>query len=144
MFPPTAPKPGERLCDFDDIEDGATWSKVWGEERQVFPLMITRRRDHLHAYVNVCPHQFLPLDGYSGEFINPDDDHIMCIHHAAIFNVVTGACAGGPCRDRALLMVNIEIRDGAVMMGAWPDPPPPPPMPTRTPGRSQPGHRGAR
>ena len=96
------------------------------EERQVFPLMIARRRDRLHAYVNVCLHQFLPLDGYSGEFINPDDHHIMCIHHAAIFNVATGECAGGPCRDRTLLAVNIDIRDGEVLMGRWPDPPPRP------------------
>ena len=126
MFPPTAPGPGERLCLFDDIEDGGAWSKVWGEERQVFPLMIIRRGQRLHAYVNVCPHQFLPLDGYSGEFINPDNQHIMCVHHAAIYDVVTGTCASGPCRDRTLLAVNVEVRDGEVLMGPWPDPPPRP------------------
>ena len=140
MFPPTAPKPGEALCRFDEIEEGGTRSQIWGEARKVFPLMITRRGDRLHAYVNVCPHQFLPLDGYSGEFINADERHIMCIHHAAIFDVTSGACTGGPCRGRSLLPVNVEVRDGEVFMGPWPDPPPPP----RNDTRAEPTMRGQR
>ncbi len=128
MFPPTAPQPGQRLCRLDDIEDGGTWSRVWGEKPQIFPLMITRRQDRLHAYVNVCPHQLLPLDGYSGEFVNPDERHLMCIHHAAMFDIASGVCVAGPCRDRGLLAVNIDVRDDAVFMGSWPDPPAPRPQ----------------
>ena len=130
MFPDTAPKPGETICKLEDIADHGAWSKVWGEDhRNLFPLMITRREQELYAYANVCPHQFLPLDNYMGEFLNEDGKLFVCLHHGAVFRVEDGLCVSGPCRGTSLLKVNVELRGDDVVMGPWPELPPRPLMP---------------
>ena len=54
---PGAPVEGAVICQLDEVVDGeATCIEVDG-----FPLVILRRGDEITAFVNACPHQFLPL-----------------------------------------------------------------------------------
>ena len=128
MFPPVAPKPGDTLCALAEIPDGGTWSHLYGEAREIFPIVVARKGERLYAYVNVCPHQFLPLDGYQGEFLTDDGDHLYCMQHGAVFRLDDGVCIEGPCGGRRLLAFAVEVRGADVVMGRWPDPPLRPPV----------------
>ena len=54
---PGAPAEGTPICPLEDASDGATCIEVDG-----FPLVILRRGNDLRAFVNACPHQYLPLN----------------------------------------------------------------------------------
>ena len=131
MFPPVAPRAGEKLCALADIPDGGTWSHLYGAARDIFPVVVARKGAELIAYVNVCPHQFLPLDGYMGEFLTDDGEYLYCMQHGAVFRLNDGVCVAGPCGGRRLLGFNVEVRGEDVVMGRWPDAPARPPADPR-------------
>jgi len=60
-----------------------------------FPIMIFRSNDGMHAFVNACPHQFLPLDYRSPTVLSADKTKLICSNHDATFDVTTGEGLGG-------------------------------------------------
>jgi nitrite reductase/ring-hydroxylating ferredoxin subunit len=82
-----------------------------GVRRDAF---VVRWRGALHAWVNSCRHQSLPLDFGDARFFDGEADALVCTHHGARFRPDTGECVQGPCRGAFLTPLAIEERDGAL------------------------------
>ena len=83
-----------------------------GVERPAFAV---RWRGQLRAYLNTCRHQSLELDFGDGHFFDEPYDALVCCHHGARYDPLSGACREGPCEGGRLTALAIEERDG----GLW-------------------------
>jgi len=88
---PGAPEPGSSLCDLKDIPDPGTYSVNLGE----FSVLIARKGDAVWAYVNACPHQYLPLDWRKEDVLSADGSRLICSNHEASFDLETGEGVSG-------------------------------------------------
>lgn len=79
-------------------------------------LIVTRRGDSFAAFRNKCPHAGYPLQRADGRVIVQEGRYLVCAAHGASFNLIDGACAGGPCNGDALERVAIVVRDGAILV----------------------------
>jgi naringenin degradation protein FdeD len=105
------------LCRLDDIPDGG--AKGFPPPPGGFiGLFAVRRGAAVAVYVNSCPHIGVPLDWAPDRFLSRDGSRIVCSTHGAEFEVMTGQCVRGPCFGDRLEAVNIEIRDGAILVPA--------------------------
>lgn len=81
-----APAVGTRICPLADVpEQGALSIDLDG-----FPILILRARGTLSAFVNACPHQYLPLDFMGDRLLSTDGTTIRCTNHEAGFDAETG------------------------------------------------------
>jgi nitrite reductase/ring-hydroxylating ferredoxin subunit len=78
-----------------------------GVRREAFVL---RWRGVLRAWANACRHQSLPLDAGDARFMDGAFEHIVCVHHGALYHPDTGECVDGPCRGAFLTPLAIEER----------------------------------
>ena len=118
MYRPALVHPGEVLCPLDDMEDPGTraFRVVFDDDHEV-EIFLVRRGAHVFAYVNICPHQFLPLNWHTDIFLNLDKTHILCMMHAARFEIDSGEMIYGPITaDCRLRPVPVSIEDGAVRL----------------------------
>lgn len=117
MEPPVV-RPGEVICRLDELTDPP--SKCFtlrfddGEEVEFF---VVRDGDTAHAYVNECPHQQLPLNWKDDTFLTLDKSRILCVMHAATFDIATGDVLSGPMPASCkLLRVPISVENGEVRL----------------------------
>ncbi|MFD1880844.1 Rieske (2Fe-2S) protein [Paracoccus pacificus] len=80
-----------------------------------FPILLVKGAAGLRAFVNACPHQFLPLDYKGPNILSADGARLICSSHQAIFDAGTGACLGGPT-DECLDEIPLAIRDGQIVI----------------------------
>lgn len=109
---PGAPGSGTPVCLADELDQPVSSVVLDG-----FPLLLVRSADGLKAYVNACPHQFLPLDWRSGNILSADGRLLRCSNHDAGFDACSGQGLGGLVAGCALIPVPIREVDGAVLIG---------------------------
>lgn len=102
------------LCRVDEIPDGDAIAIEVPSATGGFGLILLRRGAQVFAYHNECPHAGRRLDYAPGRFL-VRDDRLTCAVHGATFNVASGACVAGPCRN-GLIALPVEIADGAVWL----------------------------
>jgi len=107
---PDAPAPGTRLCGLDQLPD----SGVVSIDPQGFPVLLARLNGAVVAYVNACPHQFLPLDLRQSDILSTDAAHLMCSNHAALFRLSDGVGTAGEGLGCALSAIPVVLRDGGI------------------------------
>lgn len=90
-----------------------------GVARDAFAV---RYRGRVHAYVNSCRHQSLPLDFGDARFFDEAYDALVCCHHGARYRPDTGECVGGPCHGGRLTALAVEVREGALWCVGAPRP----------------------
>ena len=84
-----------------------------------FPLIVLRIGGAPRAYVNACPHQFLPLDHHGAGIVSADGSRLMCSVHGAQFRAEDGAGVAGPGLGCALDPVPVhEDAQGMIRIGA--------------------------
>lgn len=66
------------------------------------------------AYKNSCPHQYLPLNWNPHQFLDKNNQFIVCAMHLALFDPLSGVCISGPCVGKSLTSLPIEIADNVV------------------------------
>lgn len=107
--------PDQALCRLDDIPDGGAIAVDAvlrdGEES----VIVLRRKDAVHAYLNICPHAGRRLDWAPGKFL-VKDNLLICAAHGASFQDVDGLCIGGPCRGEHLRAVGVRVAEGEVWL----------------------------
>ena len=81
--------------------------RVHGLARDAFAV---RWKGQLHAYLNTCRHQFLPLDFGDAHFFDGAYDALVCVHHGARYDPASGACQDGPCEGGRLTKLALEMR----------------------------------
>jgi nitrite reductase/ring-hydroxylating ferredoxin subunit len=105
--------PVQALCRLDEIPDGGATAVdatlADGEES----VILLRRGDQVHAYINVCPHAGRRLDYAPGKFLLKHDT-LICAVHGATFKQTSGVCVAGPCCGDQLRELAVDVRDGEV------------------------------
>jgi nitrite reductase/ring-hydroxylating ferredoxin subunit len=107
---PEAPAPGTCLGPLTDIPDGEAREYVFGTGRRVFSMLVVRRGGDARAYVNACPHVWLPLTFRASGVVSADGGRLVCSNHFAQFSVEDGRALSGPVRPGCgLTLVPIHI-----------------------------------
>ncbi len=81
-----APAEGHPICVLDDIADGGALCL----EIDGFPVLLVRKGNTVRAFVNACPHQYLPLNHRGERVISADGAVLRCTNHGAGFSAETG------------------------------------------------------
>jgi nitrite reductase/ring-hydroxylating ferredoxin subunit len=92
-----APAPGTVLAASKDVQ----------ESLGAFAVLLTRV-GALKAYVNACPHQYLPLNHRGEQVMSADGKTIRCTNHSAGFDAATGNGTEGLGQGCALVPIPIE------------------------------------
>ncbi len=109
-------KPGDVLCRIEELDNPGSRGFVMlrdGDEEEIF---VVRDGDDAFAYVNVCPHRFLPLNWKPDVFLNFQKTRILCVVHAATFDLRDGSYMGGPCPGQSLESIPLTIEDGVIRL----------------------------
>lgn len=109
----SAPAAGTMICREDAITDAQPVTIT--TERGSFPLIVVRLGAEWRAYVNACPHQYLPLDYRSDRVVSADGTMLLCSGHGARFDMLTGAAIDGA--ECGLDAVPIMRAGGVLMIG---------------------------
>jgi nitrite reductase/ring-hydroxylating ferredoxin subunit len=108
------------VCAADDIERGDakpfSLSRIneAGESRP-FPIVIVRTHGNDYfCYVNSCPHEGIWLNFGEGTFFTRDRTFLKCGRHGSTFDIETGLCIDGRCKEKSLEPIALAVVDGDV------------------------------
>jgi nitrite reductase/ring-hydroxylating ferredoxin subunit len=110
---PGAPGAGARICRAVDVPV----SGVASHDLDGFPVLLVASAEGLRAYVNACPHQYLPLDWRSGNILSADGATLRCSNHDAGFDACTGQGLDGLGQGCALDPVPVHIAGDWLVIG---------------------------
>jgi len=108
-----APLERTRICALSGVPDGNTLCL----DLDGFPVLLVRFGDVVRAYVNACPHQYLPLDYKGDKLISADKTMLRCSNHAAGFCVDTGKGVEGLGIGDGLAPVPVHVVGDDVLIG---------------------------
>jgi nitrite reductase/ring-hydroxylating ferredoxin subunit len=78
-----------------------------------FSIFVARAQDDQYfGYLNACPHQGAWLNIGDGRFFTQDGERLRCGRHRSEFDIDSGVCSKGPCKDSALEPVPVVVVDG--------------------------------
>ena len=107
-----------RLPDFPDRTATPATCVVDGREVAV---LVVRRGAGLRAYLDLCPHQYLPLTWRGPRVLSDDGERLRCTNHGAEFAVADGRGLSGPGGACGLTAVPLRVDpDGIVRLGEGP------------------------
>lgn len=104
-----------RICDSTQVMDGGhgvRFDIVYVDGPGTG--FVVRFKGRVYGYLNRCAHVPTELDWEPGRFFDDEGVALVCATHGALYDVTTGACVGGPCRNKALRALDVFERDGAV------------------------------
>ena len=104
------------LCRIGDLADPGTQNAIIGEGEDELDIVVVKTQGTVHAYINCCPHQFIPLETFPNHFLTADKRYLVCSGHGALFELASGSCKKGPCEGQALQRLEVIERDGAVYL----------------------------
>jgi nitrite reductase/ring-hydroxylating ferredoxin subunit len=104
------------LCRVEDLAATGAKSVVLGEGANRLDVVVIEKDGARHAYIDSCPHQFIPLEIFPDEVFTWDKKHLMCLGHGALFVPETGLCIEGPCEGESLDRLKIVEQDGAIYL----------------------------
>ncbi|MEZ5652502.1 MAG: Rieske 2Fe-2S domain-containing protein [Burkholderiaceae bacterium] len=114
------PEAGARLCGLSDIPDDNGLDLVFGEHEPRLRIMLFRVHETVHAWINECPHQKVPVNVWPDVFCVSQTDgvrHLVCEHHWAMFRLRDGYCEQGPCEGASLARVPVSVVGDEVRLG---------------------------
>lgn len=106
---------GVVLGPLDIIPDGGARNFVLEMKAGRFHGFVVRHGEHVHGYVDQCPHLGLPLARTLDDYLTPNGKKIACSWHGALFRVRDGACVAGPCMGAHLKPWPVTVRDGRIV-----------------------------
>ena len=93
------------VCETESLVTGVPRMVSLGRDERGRPreAIVLRDRDGVaRAYLNLCRHLPIPLDGFSRQVLAPDGVHLRCGTHGALYRPEDGACVAGPCQGKSL------------------------------------------
>jgi nitrite reductase/ring-hydroxylating ferredoxin subunit len=100
-----APNDGTVVCALNAVtEPGTLCLSVAG-----FPVLVARSDGQVRAYVNACPHQYLPLDHKGDRIISADGQILRCTNHQAGFRLDDGKGVEGLGIGCALDRIRVTV-----------------------------------
>jgi nitrite reductase/ring-hydroxylating ferredoxin subunit len=118
---PNAPAAGTPLCTPQELPFGETVEFVFAADTALplFRLIVHSHDGGINAYVNQCPHHWLPMNRSDGKFLKWSEHQLMCSHHSAVFDLaLSGICIMGPCQGSNLIAVPVVIVNDQVVITA--------------------------
>ena len=103
---PDAPARGAVVCDLRAVAENTTSAHLIGD----FGLLIVRRGDVVHGFVNLCPHQFLPLTHRKSDITSADGTALLCSNHGMKFDLETGQGVDCALAAVPLIVENDSVR----------------------------------
>jgi nitrite reductase/ring-hydroxylating ferredoxin subunit len=104
------------LCRIDELADPGTKNVVLGDSADELDIVVVQTKGARHAYINCCPHEFIPLETFPNHFLTDDKKYFLCSGHGARFALDTGECVRGPCLGKGLDGLAIAEKDGGVYL----------------------------
>ncbi len=104
------------LCRIEDIPEGEGKGFDIDQPEEIIEIVLVRRGDAVFGYRNDCPHVGTPLNWVDDRFMTLDRKYILCATHGAEFRVEDGYCIAGPCAGDSLTPIDLELRDGTVVL----------------------------
>lgn len=101
---------------FADLDDPGCREFRIGEGDWPFKGFAVRKGNTVFAYQNFCMHVGHPLNWQPDRFLTEDGNQIVCASHGALYDIETGLCTSGPCPGQQLRPVQVEIRDGNIVV----------------------------
>lgn len=108
-----APEAGADICGIAAIPDGNTLCV----ELNGYPLVLVRDDQDVRAFVNACPHQYLPLNHKGDKLISVDKTILRCTNHNAGFSARTGEGVEGLGLGACLDPVPVYLDGTTVRIG---------------------------
>lgn len=105
-----APATGTVLAASTDVTEGRAICLSLG----AFSVLLTRIEGAPKAYVNACPHQYLPLNHRGAQVMSADGKIIRCTNHSAGFDAATGEGSEGLGISCALSAIPIDETGGVI------------------------------
>jgi len=106
------------LCAVDEIpEPGSRGFEIDTGGEQPLRVFVVRKDGVLACYRNRCPHTGAPLEWLPDQFLDLDNSFIQCAIHGALFRPEDGYCLRGPCVGQSLEQIDVEQRDGQLLIG---------------------------
>lgn len=105
----TAPDPGTVVCDLAGVEG------IRAFDLSGFPLLVIHDAAGLRGFVNLCPHQYLPLDYRGDRLLSADRSRLTCSSHQAQFDAMTGEVCTGPA-SCGLSPVPLRVEHGRIIV----------------------------
>lgn len=109
------------VCASEDLARGATRSIPLADAPSGMPRSAIVLRDQngtFRAYVNLCMHLPVPLDGGRGRFFDRDGKYLLCRTHGALYRPEDGYCIEGPCQGMRLERLTVDEANGRVWLHA--------------------------
>ncbi len=107
------------VCRRSDLRPGRAGSVLLHRDRYGLPLeclVVLDDEGHVRAYLNVCKHLPIPLDGGTGDYFDDSRTHLFCGTHGARYRLADGRCVEGPCRGEHLDAVAVEIEGDEIFV----------------------------
>jgi nitrite reductase/ring-hydroxylating ferredoxin subunit len=106
------------ICRADVLVDGGVGVRFQvRRNHEAVPAFAIRFRGRVYAYLNRCAHQHVELDWNPGIFFDNDKRLLICATHGALYDPVSGACAGGRCRGAGgLIPLVVHEENGQVIL----------------------------
>ena len=115
MTDPTPEQPPLPLCASDElIERGNAFVFDVLHFREPVRAFVLRFDGKPVGYLNRCLHVPTEMDWQEGEFLDSGREFIMCSIHGAVYEPLSGRCAGGACGRGKLTAIEVVERDGRV------------------------------
>ena len=86
------------------------------KDNQIYPAFAVRAEGVVRAYLNVCAHVGLPLDGRRGNFWYLEGTYLGCVQHGALYQPDTGHCIRGPCEGLSLISLSTQEQEAKVFL----------------------------
>ena len=100
----------------DELDDPGCREFRIGDGDWPFKGFIVRRGSEVFAYQNYCMHVGHPLNWQPDRFLNENGNLIVCASHGALYEIDSGICVSGPCPGKVLRAVEVEVRNGSVVV----------------------------
>jgi len=100
----------------DELDDPGCREFSIGDGDWPFKGFVVRKGERIFAYQNYCMHVGHPLNWKPDGFLTKDGSQIICSSHGAVYEIESGNCVGGPCPGKVLRAVDVEVREGQVVV----------------------------
>jgi nitrite reductase/ring-hydroxylating ferredoxin subunit len=103
------PGKGPVLGSLANYPDGASVPVSYRAGEREVAIVVVRRGAELWAYLDLCPHQYLPLTWRGPRVLSADGERLRCTNHGAEFAVVDGRALSGPGDGCGLTPVPLHV-----------------------------------
>jgi nitrite reductase/ring-hydroxylating ferredoxin subunit len=108
------PKETNYLCKLTELTDPDSRGFSVKIKRTMTDIFIVRQGDQVYGYENTCPHAQAPLEWNPDQFLDENNESIICALHGAKFGIEKGECLGGPCNGIGLTRVELACVDNKI------------------------------